>query len=123
MSRILLVIEDSVAQNTEVLAAVRRNLGMSLAETRKSITEEKPLFDKPLFDRADPGFPEKLLALFEELDGLQVNYCAHQVLDGQEFSPLGRYYEVDTTKLRNLIKSHTESLEEQRSWNEVEGRD
>jgi len=120
MSSIALVVRDlgqRAAKSTLVLSKVS---SLSLKSVMDAVKAGIPVFVRPVFDRKDELFAEKLLRVLEQLDTLGCKWVAWELLDGQAFSPREQYFEITVNRLRNMIAADQESLEEQRREGELE---
>lgn len=121
MSKIALLLKNTGPNKVDVVSALRAALGVSLQDISHATSTAAPLIERTLFDRKDPTFPETLYSLMSKLEALGASFVVYQLLDDQHFSPAEKYYEITVGRLRNLISSRGESLQQQRELGEREG--
>jgi len=120
MSKVVFLLHDVGPNRLDVIKTLRSAFGVGLQEISHATSTAVPLIERHLFDRKEPAFPGILLALMSQLQALGASFTVYQVLDHQSFDPSGKYYEVTIDRLRNLIDSREESLQEQRTLGGLE---
>lgn len=114
MSQIALVLSQFAGNRIAAIKILREGLGLAIQRIIDAAGSGQPVLVRRLFDRSDPNFAEQLLPVLEQLDASGVNYCAYELLDGQEFSKMNpvNLYRVDSSRLRSMIESRNKSMED-----------
>jgi len=113
MAKIALKVRP-IKMTAELVSQLRKVApALPMSSISAAIAGNRPVFELTLFDRKDPGFCSRLLALFKYLEQHEVGYDAYQVRGGEEFdeSKSTKYYEIDSHRLERIISSRKESLE------------
>ena len=118
---IALIVRDLGPHAAKSTLVLSKAFSSSIKSVTDAVSAGTPVFVRPIFDREDALFPEKLLRVLGQLDALGCRWVAWELLDGEVFSPSERYFEITVARLRNMITAHEESLEEQRRQGELEG--
>ncbi|MEO7326133.1 MAG: hypothetical protein ABIW82_15010 [Dokdonella sp.] len=111
---------DLGSQGAKITSLLMRAFDLNVGSVRTSVTHCIPVIERKLFDREDPAFSQKLLGVLEELDGLGCRWVAFELLNGQRYVSGSKNYQITSDRIRKMIKSREESLEEQRRLGELE---
>ena len=112
MSKVALVVSDFGPNRSEAITLLRRSFGMPLSSIQSAVAQGRPLFERQLFDRREPAFPDVLLEAMRKLEHFGASFRAHELLDGQSFSPDGSYYQITPDRLERIVESHRAGLAE-----------
>lgn len=114
MLRIILVIDDSTRVYPGVISKISRLSGNDLLEIRRAIACHAPVLDKPIFGRSDADAARDILALLNELEDSNIPYRAYELIGQDVYDEEKKYFEINFTKLSNMIDSREKSLGQQR---------
>ena len=116
MSKIALILHTCGNDKTMALAELRSACAAPIGEMIRAMADQWPVIERTLFDRKDPDFPYRLLRLLQTLEGIGAEYVAYELMDNRAYDPreAETYYRVTAERLATMIKSRSESLEQQR---------
>lgn len=114
MSRLVLMIDGNDRVAPGVISRISRLSGKSFLEIKKAIADHAPVLDKPIFGRLDSGAAGDMLSLLNELEVLNISHRAYELREREPYKEGNTYFELNSTKLGNMIASREKSLEQQR---------
>jgi hypothetical protein len=114
MLRIVLVIEDNSQVPPGIISKISRLSGKGLMEVKRAIAGHVPVLDKPLFDRLDSSPARDILSLLGDLEASNIPYKASELSGGDVYNERNTYFEITSTKLKNIINAREKSIEQQR---------
>lgn len=114
MSRLVLMIENNDRVPPGIISKISRLSGKGLLEIKKAIIGHTPVLDKPIFGRLDSGIAGDMLSLLKDLETLNISHIAYELREREPYKEGNTYFELNSTKLRNMIASREKSLEQQR---------
>lgn len=122
MSHVVLLIDGLGDNKAEVIRRVRLAVSIKIGDAIKAIEMGEPIFRRSIFDRNDPGFPDRLHELLEWFEHNSVGYHAFEVLNDEPFdrSNTLKYYMLNATRLKGIIESTKASLNRQRRMGHLE---
>jgi hypothetical protein len=118
MGKVAFLLLDSGPQAAKVAMLMRTEFGIGMSALKESMSAKKPVFERPLFDRRDREFANKLASAMKQLDALGATYEAFELLQGQSYAPDLKLFQLTSEKIVNMITARAQSLEEQRSLGE-----
>lgn len=120
MLSVALVVTDLGDQRAKVQSLLMRSFALGVAAVNSAVAARRPVLQKELFERTSPEFPHKLLEVMEQLQQLGSTFAVFRLSDGQAYVPEGSYEQITPDRLRTMIRTDQQLLEEQRLFGELE---
>lgn len=83
-------------------------------EVKSAIDSHAPVLDKPLFDRLESTPARDILSLLNDLETSNISYKAYELSGKGAFNKMNKYFEINSTKLANMIDVREKSIDQQR---------
>ena len=122
MSQVVLLIDGPGDSKADLIRRLRLTAAIPIGDAITAIEKGEPIFRRSLFDRNDPGFPDRLQELLEWFEGNSVSYHAFEILDDERFDRANTlsYYFINACRLKGIIESRKKSVDRQRRWGHLE---
>src|SRR5262245_17211750 len=98
MSSIALFVKQPGSSRAKCTVSLARAFAVSLKDIGAAIADGTPI-QKKLFARDDESFEERLEESLAELDALQCDWIAFQILDGEVWNPSLTFVQITRERL------------------------